>query len=95
MWKQVHPSPIPWIETCGIFPTKPGFLEDPWFDPTTPENREMYKLHVDPELAPDEAQYIELNFDKGNCVAIDGNSSPFSGDSYHSIRLLESTELDG
>ena len=31
-------------------------LEDPWFDPTTPENREMYKLTVDPELAPDEAQ---------------------------------------
>jgi argininosuccinate synthase len=32
----------------------------------------MYKLSVDPELAPDEAQYIELSFEKGNCVAIDG-----------------------
>lgn len=30
-----------------------GILEDPWFDPTTPENRGMYKLTVDPELAPD------------------------------------------
>ena len=49
-----------------------GILEDPWFDPTTPENRSMYKLTVDPMLAPDEAQYIELEFDQGNCVAIDG-----------------------
>ena len=51
-----------------------GILEDPWFDPTTPENRDMYKLTVDPELAPDEAQYLELTFDRGDCVAIDGQS---------------------
>ena len=50
-----------------------GILEDPWFDPTTPENREMYKLTVDPELAPDEPQYIELDFEQGDCVAIDGS----------------------
>ena len=50
-----------------------GILEDPWFDPTTPENRGMYKLTVDPELAPDTPQYLELTFEKGNCVAIDGN----------------------
>ena len=55
-----------------------GILEDPWFDPTTPENRTMYKLSVDPEIAPDEAQYIELEFKNGDCVAVDGNSaSPF------------------
>ena len=51
-----------------------GILEDPWFDPTTPDNRDMYKLTVDPELAPDEAQYLELTFDRGDCVAIDGES---------------------
>ena len=51
-----------------------GILEDPWFDPTTAENRDMYKLTVDPELAPDEAQYLELTFEKGDCVAIDGQS---------------------
>ena len=50
-----------------------GILEDPWFDPTTPENRGMYKLTVDPELAPDTPLYLELTFEKGNCVAIDGN----------------------
>ncbi len=52
-----------------------GILEDPWFDPTTPENRSMYKLTTDPMLAPDEAQYIELEFEHGNCVAIDGKSA--------------------
>jgi len=51
-----------------------GILEDPWFDPTTPANRSMYKLTVDPMLAPDEAQYIELEFDSGDCVAVDGKS---------------------
>ena len=49
-----------------------GILEDLWFDPTTPDNRDMYKLTVDPELAPDEAQYLELTFERGDCVAIDG-----------------------
>jgi argininosuccinate synthase len=49
-----------------------GILEDPWFDPTTPENRSMFKLTQDPMLAPDEPQYIELEFVEGNCVAIDG-----------------------
>ncbi|MEK9783615.1 MAG: argininosuccinate synthase, partial [Opitutales bacterium] len=48
-----------------------GILEDPWFDPTTPENRSMFKLTQDPMLAPDEPQYIELEFLAGNCVSID------------------------
>jgi len=56
-----------------------GILEDPWFDPTTPENWEMYKLTVDPELAPDTPQYIELEFEKGNCKAIDGTAFSPSG----------------
>ena len=56
-----------------------GILEDPWFDPTTPENREMYKLTVDPELAPDTPQYVELEFEKGNCKAIDGTAFSPSG----------------
>ena len=49
-----------------------GILEDPWFDPTTPENRAMFKLTVDPEEAPDQAEYVILNFEKGDCVAING-----------------------
>jgi argininosuccinate synthase len=64
-----------------------GILEDPWFDPTTPENRSMYKLTVDPMLAPDEAQYLDLEFDQGNCVAIDGKR----GNPAEIIRSLNTT----
>lgn len=49
-----------------------GILEDPWFDPTTPDNKEMYKLTVDPEDAPDESEYVTLSFEKGDCTAING-----------------------
>ncbi|MFH1499820.1 MAG: argininosuccinate synthase [Verrucomicrobiota bacterium] len=49
-----------------------GILEDPWFDPTTPENKGMFKLSVSPEDAPDQAEYVELDFEQGNCVAVDG-----------------------
>lgn len=49
-----------------------GILEDPWFDPTTEDNKGMYKLTADPQDAPDEAQYIELDFEQGDCVAVDG-----------------------
>jgi argininosuccinate synthase len=52
-----------------------GILEDPWFDPSTPENRSMFKLTQDPMLAPDEPQYLELEFQKGDCVAIDGKQA--------------------
>jgi argininosuccinate synthase len=49
-----------------------GILEDPWFDPTTPENKGMFKLSVSPEDAPNKAEYVELDFEKGNCVAVNG-----------------------
>ena len=49
-----------------------GILEDPWFDPTVPENKDMFKTTVSPEDAPDKPTYLELTFEKGDCVAIDG-----------------------
>ena len=49
-----------------------GILEDPWFDPTTEDNKAMYKLTTDPQDALDEPQYIELDFEQGDCVAVDG-----------------------
>ncbi len=49
-----------------------GILEDPWFDPTTKENKGMFKLSVSPEDAPNKAEYVELEFEKGNCVAVNG-----------------------
>jgi argininosuccinate synthase len=49
-----------------------GILEDPWFDPTTKENKGMFKLSVSPEDAPNRAEYVELEFERGNCVAVNG-----------------------
>lgn len=51
-----------------------GILEDPWFDPSTPDNKDMFKLSVDPADAPDDSEYIELDFEKGNCMAVNGES---------------------
>jgi len=45
-----------------------GILEDPWSEP--PES--MFVLSVSPEKAPDKATYIEIEYEKGNPVAIDG-----------------------
>ncbi len=40
-----------------------GMLEDPWFDASSAEARGMYKLSVAPEEAPNEAEYIEMEFE--------------------------------
>lgn len=47
-----------------------GILEDPWFDASAPESRDMYKLSVSPEDAPDQAEYVLLRFEAGNCVGV-------------------------
>src|SRR5580704_6746920 len=49
-----------------------GILEDPWFDPTTRANKAMFKLSVSPEDAPDRAEHVELDFERGDCVAVNG-----------------------
>jgi argininosuccinate synthase len=49
-----------------------GMLEDPWFDASSEEGRGMYRLSVAPEDAPDKAEYIELEFRDGNCIAVNG-----------------------
>ncbi len=49
-----------------------GVLEDPWFDASSKEMRSMYKLSVAPEDAPDESEYVELEFERGNCIALNG-----------------------
>ncbi len=45
-----------------------GLLEDPWNEPA----KEMFQLTVSPEDAPDKPVYIEIGFNKGNPVALDG-----------------------
>jgi argininosuccinate synthase len=49
-----------------------GLLEDPWLDVTTSRMRDMYKLSVAPEDAPDKPEYVTLDFEKGNCVGVNG-----------------------
>jgi argininosuccinate synthase len=43
-------------------------LEDPWSEPDT----SMFRLTVDPEKAPDAPEYIEIEFSKGDAVAVNG-----------------------
>ncbi|WP_261841910.1 argininosuccinate synthase [Aliamphritea ceti] len=45
-------------------------LEDPWAEAET----DMWRWSVSPEEAPDEAQYMELTYEKGDIVAIDGEA---------------------
>lgn len=45
-----------------------GILEDPWMEPPA----HMFKLTVGPEEAPDEAEYVEVEFENGDPVAING-----------------------
>ncbi|NBD38358.1 MAG: argininosuccinate synthase [Verrucomicrobia bacterium] len=49
-----------------------GILEDPWFDPTTADNKDMYKLTVDPQDAPDAPETVEITFAKGDPTAVNG-----------------------
>jgi len=47
-----------------------GILEDPWMDAFAPKNKDMFKLSVAPEEAPDKPEYVTLDFEKGDCVAV-------------------------
>jgi len=45
-----------------------GPLEDPWNEPAS----EMWRWTVSPEQAPNEATYLDLTYERGDVVAIDG-----------------------
>ncbi|RMG19584.1 MAG: argininosuccinate synthase [Deltaproteobacteria bacterium] len=45
-----------------------GILEDPWVEP--PE--EMFVLTTAPERAPEKPEYVEIEFERGDPVAVDG-----------------------
>jgi len=48
-----------------------GMLEDPWVEATDPD---MWRWTLSPEQAPDQATYIDLGFEKGDVVSIDGTA---------------------
>ncbi len=45
-----------------------GLLEDPWNEP----EEIMYQISTSPESAPEEGQYVEIDFESGNPVAVNG-----------------------
>jgi argininosuccinate synthase len=47
-----------------------GVLEDPWNEP----KEDMFVLTVSPERAPDKAQYVEIEFERGTPISVDGKS---------------------
>jgi argininosuccinate synthase len=47
-----------------------GILEDPWSEP----EEDMWRWSVSPEKAPDEPTYVELTYEKGDIVAVDGKA---------------------
>jgi argininosuccinate synthase len=47
-----------------------GLLEDPWAE----AEEEMWRWSVSPEAAPDVATYMEVTYEKGDIVAIDGEA---------------------
>ena len=47
-----------------------GILEDPWSEP----EEDMWLWSVSPEAAPDTATYLELEYEKGDIIAINGET---------------------
>lgn len=47
-----------------------GILEDPWFEP----GEDVWRNTVSPEKAPNTPLYVELTYEKGDIVAIDGDA---------------------
>ena len=45
-----------------------GILEDPNFEP----EESMWRITVSPEKAPDKPEYVELDYERGDIVAVDG-----------------------
>ena len=51
-----------------------GILEDPWMDAFAPRNKGMFKLSVAPEDAPDKPEFVTIDFEAGNAVAVNGKA---------------------
>jgi len=73
---QVHNIPVPVTkekpyssdENLLHISFEGGILEDPWNEP----DEAMFKLTVSPEKAPEKPTYLEIEFENGDPVALDG-----------------------
>jgi argininosuccinate synthase len=61
-----------------------GDLEDPWNEP----KKDLFLLGVSPEDAPDQAEYVELEFEQGTPVAV-------NGEKLAPVKLLEALNVIG
>ena len=61
-----------------------GILEDPWAEPPA----DIFQFTKSPEEAPDEAEYIEIGFEMGNPVSI-------NGEHWGAVALLEELNRKG
>jgi argininosuccinate synthase len=61
-----------------------GILEDPWAEPPA----DIFRLTVAPENAREEAEYIEIGFEKGEPVSVNGKS-------LGAVALLETLNATG
>lgn len=61
-----------------------GDLEDPWNEP----QKDLFLLGVSPEDAPDEAEYVELDFEQGIPVSL-------NGEKLGPVKLLEALNVVG
>ena len=69
-----------------------GVLEDTWYDATGEESRDMYVLSVSPEEAPDAPEYLQMLFEKGDCVGLKGEGL---GELVAQLGLEATGESDG
>lgn len=63
------------LHKCSVLTTVTGhacagrnLLEDPWAEPSP----DMFTRSVSPEQAPDKATYLNIDFERGDPVALDG-----------------------
>jgi len=61
-----------------------GILENPWFEP----NEEMFILTCSPEKAPNKPQYLEIDFKRGEPIAVNGRQMK-------PVKLIQTLNLIG
>ncbi|MEC7357333.1 MAG: argininosuccinate synthase [Verrucomicrobiota bacterium] len=47
-----------------------GILEDPWYDASGEDCRDMYVLSASPQDAPDDPEYVQILFENGNPIGL-------------------------
>ena len=77
-WAEAHGVPVPTTKKSPYSiddnlwgrAIECGYLEDPWNEP----QEDIYTMTVSPLDAPDEPEYVELGFEHGKPVSVDGEA---------------------